>query len=124
MDQIFQIQLAAALQINASTAAGACNLQRSPWSMVRIRRQMSHHLNELSQVGEVMRDRCAGKHVSQIELVAAADVEGLGRGAARQHYDCPGRTALHFGRTLTRVRLALPRNLKAELTSNCPSKFP
>ncbi len=78
LDQVFQFQLAAALQVDPGTAAGACNLQRCPLAVERINCRMSHHPDELTQVGEVVRDGCAGKHVTQVELVAVCDVEWLG----------------------------------------------
>jgi hypothetical protein len=55
MEQILELQLAAALEVDAGASAWACNLQRRPYTVARIIDPMSNDLDELADVRQVVR---------------------------------------------------------------------
>jgi hypothetical protein len=57
MQQILELQLAAALEIDAGASAWACNLQRrlGAYTVAWIISPMSHDLDELVDVRQVLR---------------------------------------------------------------------
>lgn len=119
MQQIFELQLAAALEVDAGTAAWTCNLQRRPETVAWIIRPMSHDLDELADVRQVVRERCAGQHMPQIELVSATKAELLSVSTAGVDHKGIRRTARRSGRTSPRASGAmqeLPRGALIQLT--------
>ncbi len=121
MEQILEIQPAAALEVNAGAAARACNLQRGPDTVAWITSPMSDDLDELVDVRQVMRQRCASQHMSQIEFVSATKAELLSVRTAGLDHKGTSRTARRSGRTKARPRASgamqeLPRGASIELT--------
>ena len=108
MEQIFELQLAAALEVDASAAARACNLQRGPDTVAWITSPMTDDLDELVDVRQVMRQRCASQHMPQIELVSATQPELLSVRPAGVDHKGVSRPARRSGRTRARPRASGP----------------
>ena len=122
MEQVFELQLAAALEVDTGAAAWAGNLQRrlGADAVTRIVSPMSHDLNELADVRQVMRQWRSGQHMRQIEFVSAK-AELLSVRAPGLDHQGISRAAKRSGRARTRPRASgalqePPRGSLIELT--------
>src|SRR6266852_5510764 len=107
LQQILELQLAAALEVDAGAAAQACNLQRGPDAVAWNTSPMSDDLDELMDVRQVMRQRCAGQHMPQIQFVSATQPELLSVRPAGFDHKGVSRTARRSGRTSPRASGAM-----------------
>lgn len=87
LQQILKAQLARTFESDDRFTGRSGDFQGCPGTQTATQFDMTHDLHKLADVSQVMRHRCAGKHVRQIELVSGRNAELMRGRAARIHDD-------------------------------------